>query len=263
MSLKIIVQILIILIISYILSIFVQQKLLLNYNYTKMSVKLDMFNGNGLYQLSSKKLSSTLKGYGIVADHFNPKNISQRINAKILNGTMCKRSQNALKRPPRIKNLDNLYLDINIIFTIKKNAKICSDEIEEYITSQKSYFFSEVQSSLDNAKLREDEQKKGRDKGFFKITSSGSVVTMGKNDIKIYMTTNYDLDLANKGFLQLRQANLFRTESQIFVNNDVNSILRLQNLFSLIALLIFLVVYKKIFKEKFNLLKNKIISVIE
>jgi len=89
------------------------------------------------------------------------------------------------------------------------------------------------------------------------------VVTMGKNDIKIYMTTNYDLDLANKGFLQLRQANLFRTESQIFVNNDVNSILRLQNLFSLIALLIFLVVYKKIFKEKFNLLKNKIISVIE
>ena len=228
-----------------------------------MSVKLDMFDGNGLNQLSSKKLYKMLSGYEIVAEHFNPKNISHRINAKIYNGTICVRSKNARKRGPRIKNFDNLYLEIGMIFTMNKNARLCSDQIEKYILSQRSFFFSEVQDYLEYAEFKNKEEEKVINAGYLKITSDGSVVTVDDQESVSTIVADYDLELAKKHFLILKKSNLYKTNTSINQSTEISSISTLQNLFLLIASLIFLIIYRKVFKKKLIFLKNKLLSVTE
>jgi len=247
MSLKNIAKIFIVLAISYFLTTVLQQKIDTNYNYTKMNVKLNMFGADEMSELAYKKLFIALSGYAVVAEHFGVKSISERLNANIYNAKICKRTKNATKRNPRIQIINNLDLEINMIFTKTENAQKCAEEIKDYILTQKNIFFSELEYYMDLAIQKNGKIQPTKDKVI--------IITVNKDSNVNYKFSEMDLNETQKEFLNLKLSDMFKTTVN---TSESNMIFELQYLFILIASILFLIMYKKEVVRKFNIIKKKL-----
>ena len=258
MSLKNIAKIFTVLAISYILSAVLQQKVEFDYNYTKMTAKLNMFDGDEMSELAYKKLYSMLSGYAIVAEHFSVKRISKRLNANIYNGEICKRSENATKRNPRIQILDDLEVEINMIFTKTENAQRCAKEIKDYILDQKNKFFSEVEYYMELGRKENERMQAIKNEGSFNVEARGSIISINEEGKVSYKFSEVDINESEKEFLNLKLSNLFKTTVGISETSKMSTIFKLQYLFILIASILFLIMYNKEVVKKFDIIKNKL-----
>ncbi len=239
---------LILVIFSFIISFFVNYNFNYNFDTLKLHGKISFFKGE-TESISHKKLFM-VPLYATISNHFSPQLMASRIEDKIREGEICKRNRQESKRNLNIL-INETHISFSIIFIELENAKKCKNEIKNYIKFQRELFIAETSKTI-NSVIESNKRTVDERETLGKINSIISSVDPGvlyENQktlneylnlirTKSFFEKVYDVEGILKNYEIIENSIFFKDEIEISSNNNSKNILKIENIFIIVLLVL-------------------------
>lgn len=259
---------LILVIFSFIISFFVNYNFNYNFDTLKLHGKISFFKGE-TESISHKKLFM-VPLYATISNHFNPQLMANRIEDKIREGEFCKRNRQEAKRNLNILQTET-HISFSIIFIELENAKKCKNEIKNYIQFQRDLFIIETTKTINsviesNERTTEERETLGKINSIISSIDPGVMYENQKTldeylnlmRTKSFFERVYDIEGILENYEIIQNSTFFKDEIKISSNNNSKNILKIENIFIIVLLVLSFIFFSNEINYTFKKIKKYI-----